>query len=58
MTQEVLLVKFDKNINDIIIKYIVNDLKISFKNLKVLLVKGNKKNKKFKNLLFNIRSII
>lgn len=42
------LLVIDKNINSSIIKYIIRDLKISFKNLKVLYVKGNKKNKNLK----------
>ncbi len=46
---KVLLV-IDKNISDLIIKYIIKDLKLSYSNLVVLFVKGNKKNKNLKTL--------
>ena len=42
------LLVIDKNINIKIIRYIIHDLRISYKNLKVLYVKGNKKNKNLK----------
>ena len=43
-----ILLVIDKNINDKIIKYIINDLKLSFPNLNVLYVQGSKKNKNLK----------
>lgn len=43
-----ILLVIDKNINDKIIKYIINDLKLSFSNLIVLYVQGSKKNKNLK----------
>ena len=46
---KVLLV-IDRNISDLIIKYIIKDLKLSYANLVVLFVKGNKKNKNMKTL--------
>ncbi len=46
---KVLLV-IDKNISNLIIKYIIKDLKLSYVNLVVLFVKGNKKNKNLKTL--------
>ena len=48
-----ILLIIDKNINKKIINYMVNDLKISFKNLQVMLISGSKKNKDIK-LLFKI----
>ncbi len=47
--KKVLLV-VDENINKSIINYIIFDLKISYSNLKVLYVRGNKKNKNLKTL--------
>ena len=43
-----ILLVIDKNINDKIIKYIINDLKLSFPYLNVLFVQGSKKNKNLK----------
>ena len=37
------LLVIDKNINNKITRYIIHDLRISYKNLKVLFVKGSKK---------------
>ena len=45
-----ILLVIDKNINNSIIKYIIHDLKITYKNLRILFIKGNKKNKNFKPL--------
>ncbi len=45
-----ILLVIDKNINNSIIKYIIHDLKITYKNLRILFIKGNKKNKNFKTL--------
>ena len=42
------LLVIDKNINNKITRYIIHDLRISYKNLKVLFVKGSKKNKNLK----------
>ena len=46
-----ILLVIDKNINNKIIKYIINDLKLSFPDLKILYVLGSKKKQKFKNIL-------
>ena len=43
----------DRNINKKIINYLIHDLKVSFKNLKIMYVTGSKKNKDTK-LLFKI----
>ena len=39
------LLVIDKNINNKITRYIIHDLRISYKNLKVIFVKVSKKNK-------------
>ena len=38
-----ILLVIDKNINNKIIRYIINDLKLSFPDLKILYVLGSKK---------------
>ena len=43
-----ILLVIDKNINNKIIKYITNDLKLSYPDLNVLYVQGSKKNKNLK----------
>ena len=43
----------DRNIDKKIINYLIHDLKVSFKNLKVMYISGSKKNKDTK-LLFKI----
>ncbi len=43
-----ILLVIDKNINNKIIRYIIDDLKLSFPDLKILYVLGSKKNKNLK----------
>ena len=49
---------FDKKINTKIIKYLVHDLKISFKDIKTISFQGSKKNKNINQLLKIINFLI